>query len=574
MPRTKAKRIIVNGKEYLTTEKTLLKALERIGFEIPHLCFHEDLEPLATCRLCVVEVNGRIVTSCNTIVSDGMKVNTETEELIEYRRHNLELILSNHALDCDYCYRNLHCDLQRIAEKITNKTRYSGKVRKHEIDESSNAIIKDFEKCILCGRCIQVCNKQAVNVFDYVLRGFDTIVSTAFDIPISSSPCVGCGQCVIHCPTAALVEKDETQKVLDAIKNPDKIVIAQIAPAVRVSIGEELGLKPGKILTKKLVSALKKVGFDKVFDTSLGADFTIMEEASELVDRIKNNKTIPMFTSCCPAWVNFVEEFYPEFIPNLSTTKSPHEILGALIKTYYAKKNNIPVEKIFVVSIMPCTSKKLEALRPELRVNNSLTVDAVITTRELGKILREFGIEIEKLEEQDFDDFMSASSAGQIFGTTGGVMEAALRTANFILTGINDYEKIEYKEVRGMQGIKIANYTLGDKKLRVGVVNELGNAKRVIEKIKSGKLKIDFLEVMACPGGCIGGGGQPLTTNKNIIKQRMKALYVIDKKAKIRFCHENQTVKNIYLEFLESPLSEKSEQILHTKYFKQKQYKI
>jgi len=570
----KAKKIIVNGKEYLTTEKYLLKALEKLGFDVPHLCFHQDLEPFATCRLCVVEVNGKIVTSCNTIVSEGMKVNTETEEVIEYRRHNLELILSNHALDCDYCYRNLHCDLQKIAERITDKTRYYGKVRKHEIDESSNAIIKDFEKCILCGRCIQVCNKQSVNVFDYVQRGFGTIVSTALDIPISSSPCVGCGQCVIHCPTAALIEKDETQKVIDAINDPEKIVIAQIAPAVRVSIGEELGLKPGKILTKKIVSALKEIGFDKVFDTSLGADFTIMEEASELVERIKNNKILPMFTSCCPSWVNFVEEFYPDLIPNLSTTKSPHEILGALIKTYYAKKTGISAEKIFVVSIMPCTAKKLEVLRPELRVNNLLTIDAVLTTREMGKMLREFGIEIKKLKEQEFDDFMSASSAGQIFGTTGGVMEAALRTASFILTGINDENKIEYKEVRGIKGIKIASYALGDKKLRVGVVNELGNARKIIERIKSGKLKIDFLEVMSCPGGCIGGGGQPLTTNKNIIKQRMKGLYTIDKKSKIRHSHENPILKNIYLEFLESPLSEKAEEILHTKYFKQKQYKI
>ncbi|MGB9748226.1 MAG: [FeFe] hydrogenase, group A [Candidatus Woesearchaeota archaeon] len=574
MPKTKAKKIIVNGKEYFTKEKFLLKALEEFGFNIPHLCFHEDLEPLATCRLCVVEVNGKITTSCNTVVSEGMKVNTETEEVIEYRRHNLELILSNHALDCDYCYRNLHCDLQRIAEQITNKTRYSGKLRKHEVDESSNAIVKDFEKCILCGRCIQVCNKQSVNVFDYVQRGFSTIVSTALDIPISSSPCVGCGQCVIHCPTAALIEKDETQKVLDAIKDPEKIIIAQIAPAVRVSIGEELGLKPGTIMTKKLVSALKQIGFDKVFDTSLGADFTIMEEASELVDRINNNKTLPMLTSCCPAWVNFVEEFYPDFILNLSTTKSPHEILGALIKTYYAKKNNINTDKIFVVSIMPCTAKKLEVLRPELRVNNLLPIDAVLTTREIGKLLREFGVELKKIEEQDFDDFMSASSAGQIFGTTGGVMEAALRTASFILTGINDESKIEYKEIRGIKGVKIASYTLGNKELRVGVVNELGNARKILEKIKSGRLKIDFLEVMACPGGCIGGGGQPLTTNKNIIKQRMKALYIIDKKSKIRFCHENPILKDIYLEFLERPLSEKSEELLHTKYFKQKQYKI
>ena len=568
------KTIIVNGKKYKTTEKYLLQALEKLGFDIPHLCSHPDLEPIATCRLCVVEVNGRIRTSCNTIVEEKMNVITDSEELIEMRRHNLELILSNHPLDCDYCYRNMHCELQRLAEKITNKTRYSGKQRKREKDESSIAILKDFDKCILCGRCIQICEKQTVNVFDYVNRGFETIVGTAFDLPLSQTPCVSCGQCVLHCPTAALIEKDETQPVLKAINNPDKFVIAQIAPAVRVTIGEELGLKPGVILTKKLVSALKRLGFDRVFDTSLGADLTIMEEAAELVSRLEQSKSLPMFTSCCPAWVSFVEEFYPEFIQNLSTTKSPHEILGAIIKTYYAEKNNIDPKNIVVVSIMPCTAKKEEARRTELKVNNLEVVDHVITTRELGKLLREFGVEIEKLEDSDFDDLMSASSAGQIFGTTGGVMEAALRTANYYLTGKNDTSRIDYYEVRGLKGIKIANYKLGNKELKVGVVNGLGNARKLLEKTRKGVLKLDFIEVMACPGGCIGGGGQPLTTTRAVIKKRMNALYKIDKTFKLRLCHENPTVKKIYKEFLKKPLSEKAEKYLHTKYFRKRQYTL
>ncbi len=568
------KTIVVNGKEYRTNKKYLLQALLDLGFDIPHLCNHPDLEPIATCRMCIVKVNGRVRTSCNTIVEDGMKVITDDEELIELRRHNLELILSNHPLDCDYCYKNMRCELQALAEKITNKTRYSGKQRKKPKDESSIAIIKDFDKCILCGRCIQVCNQQSINVFDYINRGFDTIVGTAFDLPLAQTPCVSCGQCVLHCPTAALIEKDETQLVLEAINNPNKVVIAQVAPAVRVTIGEEFGLKPGKILTKKLVTALKQVGFDKVFDTSLGADLTIMEEAAELVDRLKHNNKLPMFTSCCPAWVRFVEEFYPELIPNLSTTKSPHEILGVIIKTYYAMKNKIDPKNIVVVSIMPCTAKKEEARRTELKVNNLEVVDYVITTRELGKLLREFGVEINKLEDSNFDDLMSASSAGQIFGATGGVMEAALRTANYYLTGKNDTSRIDYYEIRGLKGIKIANYKLGNKELKVGVVNGLGNARKLLENVKKGVLKLDFIEVMACPGGCIGGGGQPLTTTKEVIKKRMKALYEIDKKSKIRFCHENPTVKKLYDEFLEEPIGEKAEKYLHTHYIKRKLYDI
>jgi len=566
-------RISVNGKKYLTDKKYLLQGLEEIGFDIPHLCFHEDFEPLATCRLCIVESDGKLVTSCNTAVKEGMNVKTDTEEILEARRFNLELILSDHPLDCDYCYKNLHCELQRIAEKITKTTRYKGRHRSYEKDESSAAIMRDMNQCILCGRCIAACEAQGVCLLNYAERGFNTIIAPPMNLKISNTLCISCGQCTLHCPTAAIIEKDERTEVYNALNDEKKFVIAQIAPSVRSSLGEEFGLKPGTVLIGKVAATLKQIGFDSVIDTSTGADFTIMEEANELVERLKKRENLPMFTSCCPAWINYVETFHPELIKNLSTTKSPHQILASVIKTYYAKMKNLEPCDIVIVSIMPCTAKKEEATRITHRINNIPTVDYVLTVREAAKMLREGGIDIMKLKDEKFDALIDvASGAGQIFGATGGVMEAALRTAEYFINGKNKKERIEFKNVRGMQSIKTAQYDLGKQKVRIAVVNGSGNAEKFLNMIKNKELEVDFIEVMACPGGCVGGGGQPIPSSMKIVTERAKALYEIDKKAGVRTSHENPVIKKVYKEFLKKPGSELAEQLLHTKYMEREKY--
>ncbi|MEM3585033.1 MAG: [FeFe] hydrogenase, group A [Candidatus Woesearchaeota archaeon] len=570
------KTIEVNGREIKTKQKYLLQALEEAGYNIPKLCSHPDFEPLANCRLCIVEVDGRIRTSCNTIVEDGMTVNIDTPAVIEERRHNLELILSNHPLDCDYCYKNMRCELQALAERITKTTRYVGLQRRTGVDESSASIVRNMDQCILCGRCILACQRAGVSLLDYVGRGFSTAILPPFRLKLSETTCTSCGQCSLVCPTAAITEKDDRALAYSLINDKDKFVIAQIAPAVRVSIGEEFGLKPGTIVTGKLVAALKEVGFDAVCDTSLGADFTIVEEAAELISRLKARQNgeraaLPMFTSCCPSWVFYVEEFLPELIPNLSTTKSPHEIMATLLKTYYSEKKKIPIEKISVVSIMPCTSKKEEARRVEHRIMGFPAVDTVLTVREASKMIREAGINLPNLQDAEFDDLLrDASGAGQIFGASGGVMEAVLRTASSILNHENSNSKIEFKEVRGLSGVKEAEYELGRERLRVAVVNGLGKINSILEK--AGKGELDFIEVMACPGGCSGGGGQPIPTTSHIVSERIKGLYSADERAQFRESFHNPIVQKVYSEFLECPNSSTAENLLHTRFIPRKPY--
>jgi iron-only hydrogenase group A len=573
-------KIEINGKPHETSHEYLLPALEEAGFVIPKLCSHPDFLPFANCRLCVVEVDGKIKTSCNTEITEGMAVRTDTEQVIEARRHNMELILSNHPLDCDYCYKNMRCELQTLAEKITKSTRYSGEQRKIAKDESSSAVTRDTEKCILCGRCIAACGRAGVCLLDYTKRGFNTQIAPPLGLKLADTSCTGCGQCALVCPTAAIIERDDRSDVYAMINDNDKFVIAQIAPSLRASIGEEFGLKPGSISTGRLIASLKGVGFDAVCDTSVGADFTIMEEATELLSRMKErddgkSPALPMFTSCCPSWVSLVEEFYPELIPNLSTTKSPHEILGVLLKTYYAEKKAIPSDRIAVVSIMPCTSKKSEAKKVEHKIMGVPAVDAVLTVRETARMIREAGIDLKKIKEEEFDSLLqNASGAGQIFGATGGVMEAALRTADFLLSGKNSECCLEFRETRGMSGIKEAEYSLGEKKIRVAVANSNSNAKILLEKIKSGEESFDFVEVMACPGGCSGGGGQPIPGNRKIVEERMKALYEVDRATPIRRCHDNPIVKSVYSDFLEKPCSDVAEKMQHTSYSKKKKFII
>ena len=572
------KRIEVNGREILTGRKYLLQALEDAGYEIPKLCSHPDFEPLANCRLCIVEVNGRIQTSCNTLVEEGLKVRIDTPEVVEERRHNMELILSNHPLDCEYCYKNMRCELQALAERITKTTRYDGAKRKVGTDESSPSIYRNMDQCILCGRCISACQREGISLLDYVGRGFNTAIMPPLKLKIADTACISCGQCALVCPTSAITEKDDRALVYSLINDPEKFVIAQTAPSARASLGEEFGMKPGTVVTGKMVTALREVGFDAVCDTSLGADFTIVEEASELLSRIKARKNginshLPMFTSCCPSWVLYVEKFHPELIPNLSTTKSPHEILATLLKTYYSQKKGIPIEKIAVVSIMPCTSKKEEARRVEQRIMGFPAVDAVLTIRETGRMIREAGINLAKMKDGEFDDLLKdASGAGQIFGATGGVMETVLRTASALSSPGNKAPRIEFKEVRGLSGVKEAEYEIAGDILRVAVVNGLGNIDEVIEKAKRGDL--DFVEVMACPGGCSGGGGQPIPTNSKIVSERINALYSIDSSSSVRESLENPIVRKVYSEFLESPNSEIAEKLLHTRFTPRKPYNI
>ncbi len=554
-------KIIVDGKEYDVKEKYLMDALDSIGIHVPRLCKHKDLFPTGKCRMCLVEVNGKLVTSCNFEVKEGIEVKTNTDKVIKARVMNLKLILSNHPQDCLHCFRNNDCELQNLASEFSVHTLFDGAKRNYGIDESSYAITREMDKCILCGRCIEVCDAQGIHAIDYAYRSFNTMIMPAYGLRIIDTACISCGQCALYCPTAAIHERDDRVNVINAINDPKKFVVAQIAPAVRVSLSEEFIGKP-KLITKKIVTALKLLGFDAVFDTSLGADVTVMEEAYEFVQRFKKKENLPLLTSCCPAWVNYVEMHHPELIKHLSTTKSPHEIMGVLIKTYFAKKRNINPEDIVVVSIMPCTAKKEEAKRTELR-NEYENVDYVLTTRELAKMLKEYGINPLELKEMPFDSIVDATSAGQIFGRSGGVMEAALRTASYFL-GIK-LEKLEFETLRGMDGIKTATLEFNGEMIKVAVVNGIGNIDKILPKLS----EYHFVEVMACPGGCIGGGGQPRVLDgsyKERVIERMQELNKIDAMSKIRQSHESPLIKQIYDEFLKHPMSEIAEKYLHTSY--------
>lgn len=573
---------IDNQKITVDEGTTILQAAKTAGIDIPTLCFLKDVNEVGDCRMCIVEVEGRkgFATSCIEKVQEGMIVHTHTPNVLEARRVILDLIISNHDKECLTCTRSGNCELQALAVKFNVlQVEFPGEKAKHKIDDTSPSIVRDFNKCILCRRCVATCkNVQGIGAIDCINRGFDSCISTVGDNSLNDVNCTFCGQCIEACPTGALHEKENIKDVWAKLKDPDIYVIVQTAPSIRVALGEEFGMPIGTNVAGKMVTALKRLGFDKVFDTNTGADFTIMEEANEFVERFQNNDNLPMITSCCPAWVKFAETYYPEQLEHLSSCKSPHQMFGAILKSYYAKKEKIAPEKICVVSVMPCIAKKYEASRPEMKVNGLKDVDYVITTRELSRMIKQANIQFNQLEDNLFDDPMGeASGAGAIFGTTGGVMEAALRTAQDTITG-KELDKIEFEAVRGEKGIKRATVNIDGKDIKVVAVSGLKNARAIMEEIKSGKADYQFVEIMACPGGCIMGGGQPIKSSKllseiDVRKLRAKALYSIDERSIIRKSHENQTVKAIYEEYLEKPGSYRAHKLLHTRYSEKEKYK-
>ena len=550
----------------------IMQAAQQLGIDIPHLCYHEDQKIKAHCRLCSVEVTGkrRLLAACSTECWEGMDVHTDTQIVRDTQVSILELMLANHKKDCLSCARNQNCDLQRLCTRFNIQDSPLPSVVKLEPRiETNPSIIRDPAKCIRCGRCIRACKEiQGLNCLTYAGRSSDIRVTTAYDKPMEATDCILCGQCSLVCPTGAIVEKDDTQKVLDALQNPHKHVIVQVAPAVRVSLGDGFGLKPGAIKTGQMVTALKMLGFDKVFDTNFGADLTIMEESAEFVERLTKGGVLPMMTSCSPSWVNYMEKHYGELREHLSTAKSPMQMFGAIAKTYYPQKAGIDVHDIVTVSIMPCTAKKFEAARPEMGRDGMRDVDVVLTTRELIKLIKYVGLQFTNLPEGEFDSPLGfGTGAGAIFGASGGVMEAALRTAYEKVTG-KTLEKLDFTDIRGFEGIKETTVSLNGKDIHIAVAHTLKNARILMEQIKKGTCQYDFIEIMACPGGCIGGGGQPKGTTNAVRKERMKALYQIDKNLPIRKSHENPDIITLYKDFLGEPLSEKAHELLHTSYHK------
>lgn len=548
----------------------LITALERAGIKVPTLCYMKDLFPSGACRMCVVEIEGQrgLVPSCAFPVYEGMKVHTHSERAVRARKTIVELLLANHPDDCLYCVRNGDCALQGLSEELgVRARRYVGGRTRQKMDVSSPSIIRDPEKCILCGKCVRVCEEiQGVSAIDFVGRGSKATVSPAFNQGLNLSSCINCGQCVMVCPTGALREQSSAKEVVEALRNPDKFVVVQHAPAVSVTLGEEFNVRRGTDLAGALVTALRHMGFDRVFDTSFSADLTIMEEASELVSRIQNGGKLPMMTSCSPGWVKFIEQFYPELLPNVSTCKSPQQMMGALIKSYYAEREGLDPKNIFSVSIMPCVAKKFEAGRPEMARDGIPDVDAVLTTRELARLIRMRGLDLNDLEPDSADTpFGERATAGKLFGASGGVMEAALRTAHYLLTGQDPCE-LTVESIRGLDGIKELRVKVSGLELGVAVASGLGNARRILEQIRAGRDDLHFVEIMTCPGGCIAGGGQPLSSDPAAIRARMQALYKIDQAGRIRTSHGNPSIQRIYAEFLGKPLGEKSHHLLHTHY--------
>ena len=562
---------------------TILEAARQNGIDIPTLCFLKDINEVGDCRMCIVEVEGRkgFATSCIQKVEEGMVVKTHSPEVLEARKAILELILSNHHKDCLTCTRSGNCELQNLCIQFNiQKINYEGEMTEHKIDDKSPAIVRDFNKCILCRRCVATCkNVQEIGAIDCINRGFNSCISTTYDCSLNDVDCTFCGQCIESCPTGALREKEYIDDVWKKLKDDESYVVVQTAPAVRVALGEEFGMPIGTNVKGKMVTALKYLGFNKVFDTNTGADLTIMEEANEFIERLTNGGTLPMITSCSPGWVRFAEKNYPDLLDHLSSCKSPHQMFGAIIKSYFAQKYNVEPSKIVTVSIMPCIAKKYEASIEEMEVDTLRDVDYVLTTRELARMIRQANINFNSLEDGDFDIPMGdASGAGAIFGTTGGVMEAAIRTAVDTLEG-KSLEKVEYEAVRGEKEIKEATLQIAGKEIKIAVASGLANARKIMEQIKQGKCEYQFVEIMACPGGCVMGGGQPIKNSRtraavDVRKLRADALYDIDEKSVIRKSHENPVMQELYKEFLKEPGSEIAHKYLHTHYTKKEKYNI
>ena len=562
---------------------TILEAARSAGIKIPSLCFLKGVNEIGACRICVVEVKGArsLVASCVYPVSEGMEVQTNTARVRKSRKLTLELILSNHRMDCLTCARNAHCELRELAAEFgLDAVRYANDELLPRIEASALHLVRDNSKCILCRRCTAVCRKiQEVGVIGANDRGFATHIGCAFDRDLNEVDCVSCGQCIVACPTGALYEKDDTQKVWDAIHDPTKHVVVGPAPSVRVTLGECFDLPIGTNVEGKMVTALKRLGFDKVFDVDTGADFTIMEEATEFLHRLQNDGVLPMITSCSPGWVRYCEQHHPDMLPHLSSCKSPQQMFGSLVKTYYAEKAGIDPKDIVVVSIMPCTAKKYEVAREEQRLKNGcMPVDIALTTRELGRMIRHAGLLFDKLPEGEFDQMLGVSTgASVIFGTTGGVMEAALRTVVETLTSA-DSAPVEFHEVRGLDGIKEATYELPGRTVKVAVASGLANAKRVLDMVKSGEKTYDFIEFMACPGGCVNGGGQPqqpaeVRNFTDLPGLRAAALYEQDQGMTHRKSHQNPVLQQVYADYLGEPGGHKAHEILHCTYIPQKRYR-
>ncbi|HBT16874.1 MAG TPA: ferredoxin [Firmicutes bacterium] len=561
--------LIDNQVVELNGEKNILELTRKIGIELPTFCYHSELSLYGACRMCVVEIEGRgIMASCSTPPTPGMKILTNSPRVQRVRRTVLELLLANHERECTTCDRNGSCKLQELANRFgVKKIRFGERDIKLPLDQSSPSIVRDPNKCILCGDCVRMCSEvQGIGALDFTGRGSKATVAPAFNKQLSEVECVNCGQCSAVCPTGALVVKDETDKAWAAINNPEKMVVVQVAPAVRVALGEEFGLPAGEIVTGKVVSALKRLGFDKVFDTCITADLTVIEETNEFISRLQQGEKLPQFTSCCPAWVKFAEHNEAEFLKNLSSCRSPQQMFGSLIKKHWAADLGKKPEDIIVVSIMPCTAKKFEASLPHFSTDGVQDVDLVLTTQELARMIREAGLVFEQLDIESFDTpFGFTSGAGVLFGATGGVAEAVLRAAHEFVTG-EPIDQINFEEVRGFKHLKEAKVEIAGQEIKVAVVHGLGNAKALLNKIKEGKADYHIIEVMACPGGCIGGAGQPISPSMETKKKRAKGIYNADKLSQLRKSQDNPVVTKFYDQWLEKPNSEQAHEALHTAY--------
>ena len=560
---------------------TILEAARYAGIEIPTLCYLKKINQIGACRICMVEVKGArsLVASCVFPVNEGMEILTNSDRVRNSRRTTLELILSTHERKCLSCVRSTNCELQKLCKEygVENESKFDGITPDYAYDDSMPHMIRDNSKCILCRRCVAACDEQGISVIGANARGFDTCITSPFERGIKEFSCIACGQCIVNCPTGALREKDDTPKVLEAINDPEKYVVVQTAPAVRAALGEEFGLPIGTDVEGKMVAALRRLGFDKVFDTDFSADLTIMEESNELIERITNGGALPMITSCSPGWVKYCEHYYPEQLDHLSTCKSPQQMFGATLKTWYAQKMDIDPAKIVSVSVMPCTAKKFEVGRDDQSASGYADVDISITTRELASMIKSAGISFNSLPDETYDSPLGeGSGAAVIFGATGGVMEAALRTAVEKITG-QALDNVDFTEVRGMEGVKEATYTVGDLSIKVAVASGTKNAKTLMEQIKNGTSEYQFIEIMGCPGGCINGGGQPIVSAavrnfEDFRSKRASVLYNLDKNNENRKSHENSAIKRVYDEFFGEPGSHKAHEVLHTTYVKRGLY--